>query len=288
MNPSIRLFTSLLVSLFLLVDKAEAQVQWIANTSFTDVRYTSLYDMLQDGNPVIIAIGNVHSQSSEQLLASQTLQKLSAEHSDGQFGGRFSTKDLKVAFINVQVMEQEAAEQMPKGLQFIHFNEGDETFNSAGWDALYSITSTKLFLITPDHLVRPLVGKTADDIYTEVKYYHSKLKPGSTPDVRLLEASMSGSGKAALVRVQNFSSAPMDCIEVNVVKDGAVIARSFYHNKIASLEDAVISVPVAVAEGEKLSIVAKVEGDADQLNNRWAGALHSAVDASMIAGSFSK
>jgi hypothetical protein len=286
MRVLINACVALYISCFFFATNAGAQVQWIANAGFKDVRYTSLYDMLQDGNPIVFAVGNAHSQSSEQLLSSNTLQKLSAEHSDGQFGGRFSTKDLKVAFINVQVMENEGNEATSKELQYINFQEGDEMFSTPGWDALYSITNTNLFLVTPDRLVRPLVGKTADELYAEIKFYNTKRKPASTPDARLLSASMNG--KAAMVRVQNFSSAPMDCIEVSVLKNGQPIATTFYHNTIASLEDAVISVPITEAEGANLIIVAKAEGDTDQLNNRWAGALHSAVDASMIARSFTR
>lgn len=267
---------------------ADAQVQWIDNASFTNTRYTSLYDMLEDGKPVVIAIGNVHSQSSEQLLAASTLQKLNQDHGDGTFGGRFSSKDLKVAFVNVQVLEAEQNEQLPGGLQFINFHEGDETFNKAGWDAMYSISATRLFLITPDRLVRPLTGKQVDEIYAEVKFYNSKLRPSSQPDIRLLEANMAANGKAAVVRVQNFSTKPVHCLEVNVLKDGQVISTAVYTNGISTLEDAVVSVPIMEAEGANLSIIAKAEGDTDPLNNRWAGALRSSVDASMVAGDFAK
>ncbi len=266
---------------------AQAQVQWIADAGFGSAPYASLYKMLEDGKPLVIAVGDINSQTSERLLGSGALQKLTAEHDAGAYGQRFSAKDLHIAFVNVQVMDQEAEADLPKGIQFIHMNEGDDALNGAGWQGLYSIAGTHLFLITSDHLVRPLHGSSADEISREVFFFNSRIRPTATPDVRLLDATL-GAGRVAQIRVQNFSTSPLKEVQISVLKDGQPVAEAIYSAPIASLEDAVITLDLPEGDEAGFTIVAKTAGDTNQMNNRWTGALRASSDMAMIAGTIGK
>lgn len=283
-----RLISSFLfaVALGLAPIAAGAQLQCITNASFSQSAYASLYDMMADGNPVVIAVGNVHSQSSEQLLASGVIQDLTHRHDVDGSGNQFSSKDLRVAFIDVQVMASEANGHLAKGIRVIQMNEEDPALNGAGWEAVYSINNTGLFLVTPDHLVRKLSGKTADEVYAEVKLYNNKIRPSVTPDIRLLDATTGAAGEVAQIRVQNFSTTPAKKIAISVLKDGQEIANTVYEGAIASLEDAVIPVTLPSIAGNNLTIIAKIDGDANQTNNRWTGPLRGGLNT--VAGNFSR
>ncbi len=272
------------ISLFTTV--VNAQVQSIADAPFKNASYTSLYKMLEDGKPVVMAIGDAHAQSSERLLASGTLQKLVREHG-ANYGDAISSKDIRVVFVNVQVMANESDNNLPAGLQFIHMTEGDEVLNGRGWQELYSVTGTRLFLVTPDRLVRPLHGATAEEIYAEISFFNTKLRPAATPDVRLLDATVSNGNKAQ-IRVQNFSTVPVHHIQISVLKEGQEISQVTYNTAIASLDDAVI--PLSLPEGldGSFTVIAKADGDTNPLNNRWTGALRNVSDAAMFAGTFGK
>lgn len=277
---------SLLTALVFSLQSTHAQVQCIADASFSNSQCGSLYDMLADGRPVIMAIGNIHTQSSERLLGSGLLQKLAVDHGV-KFGDQFSSKELRVAFVNVQVLSEETTPSV-SGLQLLSMNENDETLDKAGWNELYSIYATRLVLVTPDHLVRPLVGKTAEEVYDEVRLWSSKIHPERTPDVRLLDATVSSNGKEAAIRVQNFSTSKLHGLSILVLKDEKEIAHADYNDDINALEDALIPVRLPEGAGARLTVIAKVDGDTNELNNSWVGELRTAVDASMIAGTFMK
>lgn len=285
MRTIFSLATAFVISLFTI--SVNAQVQWIADAEFEGTPYASLYKMLEDGKPVVMALGDAHAQSSERLLLSGALQNLAKEHGASHFGDVVSSKDLRVIFVNVQVMSDESEKNLPAGLQFINMTEGDKALDGHGWQELYSVAGTHLFLVTPDHLVRPLHGATSEELYKEVAFFNSKLRPSATPDVRLLDATVSNGNKAQ-IRVQNFSTLPVQNIRVSVLKDGQEISQVTYNAAIASLEDAVI--PVSLPEGAEagLTIIAKAEGDTNPMNNRWTAALRNVSDAAMFAGTFGK
>ncbi len=285
MRTTFSLAIAFVISLFTI--SVNAQVQCIADAEFKGAPYASLYKMLGDGKPVVLALGDAHAQSSERLLASGALQNLAKQHGASRFGDPVSSKDLRVIFVNVQVMANEAAETLPGGLQFINMMEGDEALNAHGWQELYTIAGTHLFLITPDHLVRPLHGTTADELYKEVSFFNTKIRPTATPDVRLLDATVSNGNKAQ-IRIQNFSTTPVQNIQVVVMKDGQSVAQATYNVSVVALEDAVI--PITLPEGSEagLTIIAKADGDTNPMNNRWTGALRNVSDAAMFAGTFGK
>jgi hypothetical protein len=281
-----RKLVSLLFAIAFGLCQAGAQVQWIADAPLPGAQCASLYKMLEDGKPIVIAIGNMHSQASERLLNSELLQKLALEHGS-VYGDRFSTKDLHVAFVDVQIMPDESVTKKG-GLQFIHLAEDNEVLNKAGWNDMYSIYGTRLYIVTPDHLVRPLKSKTADEAYAEARLYTSRIRPTAAQDIRLLDAVAEGNSKTADIRVQNFSTNTAHGVEVIVLKNGREVARGAYDKPIAPLEDAMIAVSIPEGIRTELTIIAKADGDTNETNNRWMGTLRSTVDAPMIAGTYPK
>jgi hypothetical protein len=263
----------------------QAQVQWIANVAFQKgAPYLSLYDMVDDGKPVIIALGNVHTQASERLLSSGLLQALADEHAADGYGKPYSTKDVRVAFIDVQVFDDNATTK-GQDIPVMQVAENDEFLNGAGWNKLYSIKETKLFWVTPDHLVHPFKGNTADELYAEVRSWNTRVRPTESPDLRLIDAVAAAPDKAE-IRVQNFSKKPMHGIEIVVLKDGQEVAKTEYNASIASLEDALIPVEIPGGSNAHLTVVARTAGDVDDLNNRWFGTLRN--EDAFIAGSFDR
>jgi hypothetical protein len=241
--------------------------------------------MVDDGKPVVIAIGNLHTQSSEQLLSAGLLQSLADEHGADGYGKPYSSKDLRVAFIDVQVFDGEAGNKCRKDFPVIRLDENEDVLRSAGWDRLYSINETRLFWVSPDHLLHPFKGNSAEALYAEVSSWNTRLRPTEDPDLRLLDAVVSAPEQAE-IRVQNFSKIPMQGIEILVMKDGQELTRTKYNACIASLEDALIPVMIPGGTNARLTIVAKAAGDTNDLNNRWSGALRN--DDVIIAGSFGR
>src|SRR5690606_36187331 len=139
----------------------------------------SLYEMIGDGKPAILAVGTLWSQPAQNLLAEGALQDLAKNHGAGPFAAPYSKRDLNVAFIDVRVFPGEAAEA---NIPVVSLDEDDTIFRRPGWEGLYSILGTGLYLVTPDRLVRPLKGRSAAEIYAEVLAWSSKVKPGPTPD----------------------------------------------------------------------------------------------------------
>src|SRR5690349_16993263 len=91
----------------LFATSVRSQVQWIANAPFEHTSFASLYNMIEDNKPVVIAIGNMRTQASEELLGSGTLQKLTREHDASEHSDKLSSKDLRVAFIDIQVFSED-------------------------------------------------------------------------------------------------------------------------------------------------------------------------------------
>lgn len=274
-----------LLTLFIVgLSSLHAQVQWIANVSFPkNAAYSSLYDMVDDGKPVVIALGDMHTQASERLIGSGLLQTLIGEHGTDGYSKPYSSKDLRVAFIDVQVFEGNTTDKAVDNLPVMHVTENEEFLNSAGWNKLYSIKETKLFWVTPDHLVHPFKGTTAEELYAEVRSWNTKVRPTEAADLRLIDAVAAAPDKAE-IRVQNFSKAPVHGIQIIVMKDGQEVAKTDYRGSIASLEDVLIPVEIPGGSNAHLTIVARTAGDVDDLNNRWFGSLRN--EDAMIAGSF--
>lgn len=262
-----------------------AQVQWIGNMSFKDAPYASLYDMVSDGKPVVIAIGSLHTQSSERLLSSGLLQNLMDEHAADGYGKPYSSKDVRVAFMDVKVLDENSDDESESisELPVIRVDENDKVLSSAGWKKYYSIRETKLFWVTPDHLVHPFSGNTTEELYAEMRAWNTRTRPTEDPDLRLIDAVAAAPDKAE-IRVQNFSKIPIKGVQILVMKDGQEVGKAQYDAPIASLEDALISVAIPGGSNAHLTIVARAAGDTNDLNNRWLGKLRN--EDEMIAGSF--
>lgn len=258
---------------------AQAQLRWIADASLPGTSYGSLYKMISDDRPLILAVGTVNSESAQSLLSAGALQDLAANYGAGAFAAPWSRRELNVLFVDVRVFN--GARASAAGVPAISVGESSALLNEPGWDGLYSILGTRLYLVTPDRLVRPLKARDAAGIYAEMQSWATKLKPGTSPDLRLLDAEMDGT--QAKVRVQNFSTASIPSVDLFVVKDGQKIASVHYDKSIAALEDAVIEVPLPHGYNTRLTIIASASGDCNDLNNRWSGLLRESGNTYVAA-----
>ncbi|MBS1616792.1 MAG: hypothetical protein JST06_11820 [Bacteroidetes bacterium] len=270
MNKLHRIYLLLTTLLLSALTPVSAQLRWIADAPFQGATYPSLYKTIADDKPLILAVGSFNSQSAQLLLSSGVLQDLAANHGTGPDAAPYSQRDLHIAFVDVRVFPDKE-DYSKAGLPVIPFNEEDPTLSSPGWNTLYSILGTHLYLVTPDQLVRPLKGQTAADIYAEVQAWSSKIQPDAHPDLRMLDAEMED--QTAQVRVQNFSTGSIQGVDLLVLKGGQQIARVHYAKPIPALEDALIQVPLPQGYNTRLTIVAKAQGDLNPYNNTWSGLL---------------
>ncbi len=276
-----RLCYLLTIMMLTAVAPLHAQLRWIADAPLPGSTHSTLYQMLADGKPIVLAVGTLSSESAQNLLANGALQDLATNHGADAFAAPYSAHDIHVLFMDVRVFA-EKAQDLKVGLPVVSIDEENPLFSKPGWNSLYSILGTHLYLITPDRLVRPLKSQSAADIYAEMQAWSSKIKPTSNPDLRLLDAEMDGHD--ATVRVQNFSTHTIDYVELQVLKAGKEIARVQYKQHIPSLEDALISVPLPHGYNTRLTIIAKAPGDANEFNNRWSGLLRDNTSPSVAAG----
>lgn len=247
------------------------QARWIADGIFADTPAVGLYDLCNRGKPLVLAVGNIHSQATARLLDSYLLQKLDSDH--GQ-GSPYATKELQVAFLNVRVFPDEPLLRTYEGISVHHIDEWDEVLSRPGWKELYSIHTTGLFLITPDRLVYKLEAGNAAELYRIAKSSCSRLKPLDVPDARLVHAGLDEGGAHISVEVQNFSRVPLNTLQVVVRNSHAELARISYKGIISPMEAAMVHVPVPGGIGtEALEIAAVTERDGNPLNNTWTGRL---------------
>ena len=277
----------LLISVFCaLRATAQGDVQWIANASLNIPARTSLYDLTRDDKPVILAVGNVHSQATEALLETGALQKLTREHALPR--SLTSIGDLRVTFLNITVFPGDEVAEIFAGMPAFNIPESADALNTESWSGLYSINDTRLFVLTPDHLIFPLPGGTADDLYDAALSHVSRLHPTTAPDVRLLTVRRDGDGdgQAALVSIQNFSTTPLAELRI-ALRDAEGIelsAKSFVLH-LAPLEGATLSLPLEQnTRLNNVQVVAEVANDANPSNNIWTGSLEPA-GSSLAAGS---
>ncbi len=270
MNKLHRIYLLLTILALSVVSPVSAQLRWIADAPFENNTYHSLYTSISDNKPMILAVGSFSTQSAQYLLSTGVLQELAANHGTGPDAAPYSQRDLHIAFVDVRVFPGKE-DYSKAGLPVIAMNESDATLSKPGWNELYSLLGTHLFLVTPDRLVRPLNGQTAADIYAEVQAWSSKLQPGTNPDLRMLDAEMED--QTAEVRVQNFSTSPIQGVDLQVMKAGNLIATVHYSNPIPALEDALIQVPLPQGYNTRLTIIAQAKGDSNPDNNTWSGLL---------------
>ena len=250
-----RLYLLLTALMLTALTPLRAQLRWIADSPLPGTSSGSLYQMLADNQPVVLAVGTLGSESAQQMLDGGALQDLAANHGTGTEAAPYSMRDLHVAFVNVRVFS--GTEPKPHGLPVVSVDEEDPLLSKPGWNGLYEMAATRLFLVTPDRLVRPIKNGSAAEIYAQVQAWSSKLKPGTSPDLRLLDAAMEGN--EAHVRVQNFSTGVIHHVQLFVIKDGQKIAQARYDQEIPSLEDALIPVPLPQGYNTRLTIIAKAD-----------------------------
>ena len=252
---------------------AQNNIQWIANAAFSSPEKTALYDLCNGNNPVILAVGNIRSRATEHLLEAGTLQTLQREH--GAAGDMYSMDDLRVAFLNITVFPGD--EEAGRGAEIPVYSlpEMSESLNAAGWATLYNISTTGLFLLTPDHLVYPLSAATADGIYAEARTHITKLLPANAPDIRLLAVRLNDAERQAVVTVQNFSNGRLEQMRITLLDAaGNTLLTKNYPVSMASLEaqQVSLSLPHDVLLNN-VRVVASVAGDVNVSNNVWKGSL---------------
>ncbi len=262
---------------------AQENVRWISNALFTAPANSSVYGLCADDKPTIIALGNIRSQAAEHLFETGALQKLAREH--GVSGDNYSMRDIHIAFVNITVFPGDEVAGSHLGIPVYNLPESSEVLDGEGWSGLYRLDAPRLYMLTPDHLIFPLSGGSADELYGEARAHCTRLRPGDAPDIRLLSVQRASDAGDVQIQVQNFSRMPLTRFAISL-HDGAgkdLITKDYSLN-ISSLDAATVLLPLPPeALTGTISVMAIVADDVNPGNNVWTGSL-KALQAPVVAG----
>jgi hypothetical protein len=188
-----------------------------------------------------------------------------------------------VAFLNVQVFPGEPSPTLHEGVPVYNIAESEELMSRPGWNEIYSIRTTGLFVVTTDHLVYRLEVTTADEVYETVRKLCNKLQPLDEQDARLLDVRQDEQAGGLRLSVQNYSRQPMQALHVSVRRGADVIASADFRGSAAPLEARTIPVPLNDISG-MIEVTVTVAGDMNPLNNSWSGQLLPDGSQSVAAG----
>jgi hypothetical protein len=233
----------------------------------------NLYNYLSRNKMVFLVAGDIRQSATRDLLQSYSLQKLTEEHGPATNTRPYTSNDIQVIFLQynadlpgaADVRTQLAALPFPA----IVVADDDDLLPQELTDAV-APTEAGVFLVTPDHLARPVHFTTARDAYHIATSYRTAYKPAEEPDVRVtrcIAPAVAGDGITTTVYFQNYSNQRLNAATVQLFAGDQLVTESKWNGNLAPLETAGITLNGKITSDAPLHITVQTAGDRYLINN---------------------
>jgi len=241
----------------------------------TDLQGNSqhLYNYLSANKMVFLVSGDIRQAATRDLLQSYSLQKLAEDHGPAANARPYTTNDIQVIFLQRNatlpgegnMRTDLAALPFPAVIMTDEDNLLPDELSVTG-----SPTEPGIFLVTPDHLARPVYFTNARDAYRIAAAYKTAYQPADEPDVRItrcIAPAVAGKTVAATVFFQNYSNRPLHNATVQLFAGSTLVSEQPWNGDLAPLETAGVTVSGTLQTGEPLHVTVITDGDRYLINN---------------------
>lgn len=232
-----------------------------------------LYQYLSDNKMVFLVAGDIRQEATRELLQSYSLQRLAEDHGNADHTSAYSTNDVQVIFLqyNAELPGAGAVQAELADLPFPAITvQADDNLLPEELANTLSPAAPGIFLVSPDHLVRPVQFSNAREAYRVAGSYKTSYRPGDEPDVRIIRCltpAVAGDHISANVFFQNYSNLDLGEATIQLFAGNTPVAQARWHGKLAPLETGNIVLNATLTTDAPLKVYITTGGERYLLNN---------------------